>query len=254
MRKVLLAGLFLTTLSLFAVGVQAYRQNWEWLNTRHLDNLSVFLLGSFGLAVVFSPLIMRRYPPEIAPIELIKAYILIFMQVFGILAGISVLLILFGVVVELFGQYPLIILPLFLLLLPLMLIVIDMFNRKVRRSPRNLLVGYGYYSFEALYLLLAQLLLIPILFFLGPMGIALILVSILDIVARIVPALEAAPIHVLCYWTGIGAPWCTPALVLLIVVYLIAAFTAVRYGDRILDIIAGGYRAGKDRLSQGLEK
>ncbi len=254
MRKVLDLGLFLCTSTLFIIGSYFYRSNWEWLNTRYLDNLGMFLLGSFGLATLLTPLIVRSRPPEMSAREITWVNATVFAHVFGILAGISVVLMIIGVVMDLFSRFPLGILPFLLLLLPMGLIIIDMYKGKVRRSPRNLLVGYGYYSFEALYLLLAQLLLIPVMFFLGPMGIALFLVSIADFVARLSPRLEEAPIQVLCYWTGIGNPWCTPSLILLFLLYVTLALIAVRYGDKIMDAAANGYRAGKERLIDAMEK
>lgn len=254
MKRALFAGLFLVTIVLLAVGIYFYRQQWEWLNTRRLDGLSMYLLASFGLAVVITPIILRRRPRNITTAELGRSYLRIFILVFGIFAGIFMLLAFFGFVIELMGRYPLVIVPLLLLLIPFGLITIDMFQGKVMKSSRNLIVGYSYYSFAALYLLLAQFLLIPILFFLGPMGIFLIFISIVDVVARIVPSLEAAPIQPLCYWTGIGHPFCVPALLLLALLYLILAFIAVRFGSSIMDALADGYRKGKEKLGNEIQK
>ena len=149
---------------------------------------------------------------------------------------------------------PLIGLTALFLLVPLGLIVADMFQRKASKTPRNLLLGYGYYAYTIGYLLLAQFLLLPILFFMGPMALFFIFISVVDVVSRLVPSLEANSTPILCYWAGIGHPTCTPSLLLLFLLYVLLFFIAARFGERISHGLTAGYHLGRDKLGASIHR
>ncbi len=254
MRRTLTAALLLASLVLLLIGIYLFRQHNEWLNTRGLDRLSLFLLGSFGLAVVLTPIILRSVPGATTSRSFVVLYLRVFGQVFVILGGISIAFIAAGFVIYLIGAYPLFVLPVLLLLFPLGLIVIDMVQGNASKTLGNLLFGYGYYSYDVLYLLLAQLILLPILFFIGPLGFFFIFISAIDLASRVIPALEASPVPILCTWSGISYPYCTPSLLVLLLLYLLLIFIAARFGNRIVEGFSAGYHWGKGRLGSGIKR
>ncbi|MEM7115793.1 MAG: hypothetical protein AAF614_25355 [Chloroflexota bacterium] len=144
--------------------------------------------------------------------------------------------------------------PLLFLLAPLVAIVIDMVQKTVKATPRNLLFGYAIYAYKIYILLLGQFIYIPIAFVLFPAGFFLQFLSIVDMIVRWFNLAPTDPIPLLCDWGNVPPDYCAPALVGFHIGHLILAVIAARYSDKLLDMWANLLGRGIEALESWIEK
>ncbi len=144
-------------------------------------------------------------------------------------------------------------LPALLLATPLAAVILDMAQGNLKPTLFNGLFAYLGYVFRAGYMLVIMLGSVGFLFLIGPVWLAGIFFTIIDVVTRILPTVQAADVPILCGWAGIEAPYCIPALLAYHAISAILVFLVVRYGNRLTDYAVGWYQQGSEWFARQIE-
>lgn len=242
------------SLTLFGGLIWLYYRHYPTLqaNKRHgFAALGLILLGMFQL---LTPLDIRSRWAQMETRDIVRDYGFKMGGGLGLITAVLLIFLLLNWLLELPSRLnrPALLWAMLFLGAPLVAIVVDLIQNIVRRTLRNLIVGYIIYSFKIYFLLIAQFIYVPIAFLLFPAGFFLQIISIAEAAIRWFQGASGLPI--LCLWSGIEPPYCLPALYTFHIAHLILAYFGAKYGDQILDRWGGWLHLGMEALDSWMEK
>ena len=127
---------------------------------------------------------------------------------------------------------------------PLAMSAADWAKAQPRLTMRYLLGGYILHAYGMLYLVFAQLLLVPLLFLVGPVWVLMLFLTVADLVMMWIPTVAHSGVPLLCQWAGMAPPRCITALVVYHLVSAVCAYAAFRYGARVMGAASEWYHRG----------
>ncbi len=145
-------------------------------------------------------------------------------------------------------------LPALFLAAPLAVVIMDMARGALKPTLFNGIFAYLGYVFRSGFMLTAVLGSVGISFLLQFVWVFAILVTIVDIVIRNMPDIQAPTNPILCGWVGIDAPYCLPTLGAYHIISAILAFVAIFYGNRLFDYTAGWLQQGQEWFARQIEE
>lgn len=136
-----------------------------------------------------------------------------------------------------------------LAVVPLAAALLDVMRGRMRGSLHNVAAGYLLYAFRILFLLIAQVTIIPILFLVGPVWLFAVFLTVADLIARWGSSVESAGIPMLCDWFDIDPAYCWLTLLTYHIASGILAYAVIRYGRRAFEVLASWYWRGAEWLA-----
>lgn len=242
------------SLTLFGGLVWLYYHYYPALHASKLHGFAALGLILLGMFQLLTPLDIRSRWESVEAGEIARDYGLKMGGGVGLITAVLLIFYLINWLLELPNQLdkPALLLPMLILGAPLVAIVVDLIQHNVRRTLRNLIVGYTIYAFKIYFLLIAQFIYVPIAFALFPAGFFLQLISIAEAAIRWFQAESGLPI--LCQWSNIEPPYCLPALFTFHIGHLILAYLGAKHGDQILDRWGGWLQTVIEAMDSWMEK
>ena len=242
--------------SLLWGGIQLYRQGYEPLQSQGVNGVAALLLIILGIFALLMPVHLVVQWQELTAVSLIREFIVRGGMVIGVLTAVTLIFLLIGWLITLPARlgYRALTLPLLVMLTPLVLTLIDLHRHSFSRTWRNLVVGYGLYSFRIGGMIVIQFAVILTLFTLGPAGFFLQLLGLADLTARRGFHIYVSERPLLCEWANIGDLPCLPLLLLFHVGHLLLVWVVWRYGRRAFNATVDQYHVGLQNISSRLTK
>lgn len=244
------------SLTIIIGGIWLTIELWSQLEPRRLNGplLLLVLLMTIAQLGIVGTLVSSQ--DKLTPRQMLWQFGRDNLKAIGIFGGVALA---FAVVFYLISiperlGNPYLLFPLLFLVVPLIAIVIDMVQRTVRATLRNLIFGYAIYAYKIYVLILGQFIYIPIAFALFPAGFFLQFLSIVDMIVRWFDLAPTDPTPLLCDWGNVPIDYCAPALVGFHIGHLILAVIAAMYSDKLLDMWANLLGNGIEALESWIEK
>ena len=253
-KRITFATLILLSAAGLWSGIQFYRRQHEFLQSRGLDGALLIALIILGISVLLMPMQLRTTWEKWSAWGLVREYVVRFSLIIGTLLAIFLVFGLIGLIITLPARLGrgYLILPWLTVLVPLVMVIIDLAQQNIKRTARNFVAGFGLYLFRIYGLLLIQFVTIPVAFVLFPAGFFLQLLSLGDLVARWGFNVYVGERPLLCEWFNL-LDSCTPGLVSLHVGHLILAVLAAKFGPQLFDMASDWYKNSLEKIGEWLE-
>jgi len=248
--------IFLVSLGLFLPisGGWWYSRQYAELRASGLDGPVFLVLILIGLSGLIMPFQLRQKLPVLSAPGLVRE----FLWRWGlILAGTTAVILFFTLITLILTlpgrlDQPHLLLPWLLMLVPLVAILADLWRGTVVRSLSSLVLGYLYYAFRLIGLVLLQLSTAFLAFALFPAGIFLQLLSGIDLIARQLGRF-AGDLPIICSWSGVDAEFCTPVLITFHLGHLLLTAAALLWGLSAFNLATDWYAHGLRALQRALQ-
>jgi hypothetical protein len=136
---------------------------------------------------------------------------------------------------------------------PLVATIADITHRHGPISGCALWTGYICYGFRVLFLLVVQFGSILVIFFLGPVWIFMLFLTVADLlVAHWMPNSPTVGAPILCRWFHVALPYCIYLLIAYHLISAVLAYLIFQYGYRFFDAARSWYEGASQRLAERL--